>query len=367
MSARTTGGKGVMEQFIAPFSVPFNGLRPLAIKREWLKLYRKRVADWAGGRADTQVSPNDAPQPITKDMRNILFEIMRGRMMVERGRLENVYLPLFISVLNGTLKPESMIVDKKEFASSAYGFTKQAFAIGGRSAAMAMQDAPSGSVGVVPIIGEFLKYGSQCTYGANEIVPAIYMAGDMKNINALVLDVDSGGGSENAVPPFLEAIKYVQSKGKPVILHGDTVASAAYYIGSQCDYLMADNEMTSEFGSIGVYVSFMDLREKWAKEGIKQRFIYAPQSDLKNVEFREIMDNDNEQPIIDNILIPSADRFIETIRQNRKGKIKADSDAYRGKIFYGKEIVTEGLADGFGTLYDAMEVANSMAMMGKWY
>ena len=53
---------------------------------------------------------------------------------------------------------------------------------------MAMDGASAGSVAVIPIIGEFLKYGSQCTYGANEIVPAIYKAGELKNIVALVLD-----------------------------------------------------------------------------------------------------------------------------------------------------------------------------------
>ena len=321
-------------------------------------------------------------------------------MLVDRGLVEEVYLPWLLSVVNGNRDfPSTTIRDhtsgtlreqpstklimsptlsrtwspSASFSSSeggqpvfsAYTFEKGTFAMGGRSAAIAMESAPAGSVAVVPVIGEFLKWGTGCAYGANEIVPAIYQAGDLKNIRALVLDIDSGGGAENAVPPFIEAIKYVQSLGKPVVVHGDMVASAAYYISSFADYILADNPISSAFGSIGVLISFMDYREKFAREGIKSRQIYAPQSTLKNSEYREIMDNDNEQPLIDNILKPSADRFIETVRYNRRGKIVDDSDVYKGKLYEGEDIVKSGLADGFGTLYDALHLANSMAILGK--
>ena len=283
--------------------------------------------------------------------------------MVDRGVAENIYLPWLMSIMNGTMQPGSLLKSKELFEPKVFEFEKEAFAMGGKSSMNAMDMAPNGSVAVVPVIGEFLKYGTECTHGAMDIVPAIYKAGDMNNIIALVLEVDSGGGSENAVPPFIEAIKYVQAAGKPVILHGDIVASAAYYMGCYCDYLMADNKISSAFGSIGVYVSYMDYREKLQKDGIKAEMVYAPQSDLKNNEYRQIMENNDKQPLIDNVLKPSADRFIEAVKQNRKGKIKDGSEAYRGKLYEGDAIITEGLADGFGTLYDAIKVAASMAMV----
>ncbi len=291
-------------------------------------------------------------------MANILLDIMRGRMMVDRKVAEEVYLPWMLSVMNGTLHPGTMLREKKDFVPLA-------FSMGSRSAMEAMQVARAGSVAIIPVMGEFLKRSTECSYGADEVTAAIYMAADMKNISALVMDVDSGGGAENAVPPFIEAIRYAQAKGKPVVLHGDIVASAAYYVGSYCDYLMADNVISSAFGSIGVYVSYVDYKDKFEKEGIKLRTFYAPQSTLKNHEQRELVDSDNEQPLIDNILVPSADRFIATVKQNRKGKIKEDSDAYKGKLFEGMAIIEEGLADGFGTLYDACEVAASMAMLKR--
>jgi protease-4 len=140
------------------------------------------------------------------------------------------------------------------------------------------------------------------------------------------------------------------------------VASAAYYIGAYANYILADNSISSAFGSIGVYISFLDNKEKMQKEGVKLRTIYAPQSTLKNHEYRELTENDNEAPLIEDVLTPSADRFIASVKGNRKGRIKEDSDAYKGKLFEGQAIIDEGLADGFGTLYDAISIAAGLAM-----
>jgi protease-4 len=294
---------------------------------------------------------------------------MRGRMMVDRGIAEQVYLPWLSSIANGQFSPGAMLREKQKFEPyfAVMDFEKEAFAVGAGRSREAMEEARAGSVGIIPVIGEFLKYGTDCSYGANEIVPAFYEAADNSNIIAVVLEMDSGGGAESAVPPFIEAIKYIQSKGKPVVVHGDMVASAAYYIASFADYIMMDNLISSAFGSIGVYVSYMDYREKLQKDGIKAEVVYAPQSDLKNHEYRQIMENDppNKQPLIDNILVPSADRFIQTVKQNRGGKIKEDSEAFRGKLFEGKEILREGLADGMGSLAQAVKIAGSMALIKK--
>jgi ClpP class serine protease len=157
----------------------------------------------------------------------------------------------------------------------------------------------------------------------------------------------------------------VQSKGKPVVVHGDMVASAAYYLACHADYILADNPISSAFGSVGVYVAYMDYREKMKKDGVKAEMVYAPQSTLKNHEYREIMENDNKEPLIDNILFPAADRFITTVQKMRSGKIKEDSDVYKGKLYEGKDIVKHGLADGFGNMAQAIKIAASLAQLKK--
>jgi len=62
-------------------------------------------------------------------MANLLLEVMRDRMMVDRGLVENVYLPWLMSVMNGNMKPGALLNQKKDLSPTAYSFTKEAFAI----------------------------------------------------------------------------------------------------------------------------------------------------------------------------------------------------------------------------------------------
>lgn len=311
-------------------------------------------------------------------MNNLFLQVFRNRLMVDRGIAEQTYLPFFISMLQGA--PTTLAINKPQFGGTKEQtvdltrpdlnirlFDRSLFQVGAEVAFEKMDEAQEGSVLVIPIIGEFLKYGTMCSYGANEIAPAIRKAGDVKNISAVVLDFDSGGGAENAVPLFIEAIRYVQSKGKPVVAHGDLCASAAYYAASFCDYILADNEISSAFGSIGAFVSFADFSKQLEMAGVKITQFYATQSNLKNEAYRALTENEvpDSKPLIDKMLDPAVDRFIATCKKNRNGKISEDSDVWKGALVESEEIVKCGLADDFGTLNDAIQVAVKLADFKK--
>jgi protease-4 len=293
-------------------------------------------------------------------MNNLFLQVFRNRMMIEPGIAEQVYLPYLISLLKKEVT-EPLHPLKADYNIRL--FDRQSFSIGANHVWNAMDNAPQGSIAVIPVIGEFLKYGTDCSYGANEISPAIIKAGATPNVSAVVLQMDSGGGAENAVPAFIEAIKFVQSKGKPVIAHGDVCASAAYYVASFCDMIIADNEISSAFGSIGAFISFADYKEQLKAAGVTVTQYYATQSDLKNAEHRALTEDNNATPLIENLLVPCVDRFINTVKANRPGKIAEDSDVWRGKLIEGAAIVTSGLADRFGSLTEAIQIANSLAAM----
>jgi protease-4 len=301
-------------------------------------------------------------------MNNLFLQVFRNRMMIEPGIAEQVYLPYLISLLKKEKRDYTNlnelhegVIRRKEYSIRLAD--REMFNAGADRVWSAMDNAPQGSIAVIPVIGEFLKYGTDCSYGANEISPAIIKAGATPNVSAVVLQMDSGGGAENAVPAFIEAIKFVQSKGKPVIAHGDVCASAAYYVASFCDMIIADNEISSAFGSIGAFISFADYKEQLKAAGVTITQYYATQSDLKNAEHRALTEDNNATPLIENLLVPCVDRFINTVKANRPGKIAEDSDVWRGKLIEGADIVTCGLADRFGSLTEAIQIANSLAAM----
>ena len=124
-------------------------------------------------------------------------------------------------------------------------------------------------VAVVPLIGTMIKYGTWCNYGADEIAEAIDEAAADARVCGIVLEVDSGGGSVDAIAPLIGAIQRAQAKGKPVVASCDLCASAAYYVACHCDEIMANNTISAEFGSIGVMMSFPDYAKYYEKEGIK--------------------------------------------------------------------------------------------------
>jgi len=228
-----------------------------------------------------------------------------------------------------------------------------------------LNDVPENTVAIVPMKGELLKYDDLCSYGTMSVAGLVKTAAMNKNIVALVLDVDSPGGSVNAIPPMLEAIRFAKQMKKPVIVHGDLVASAAMYVSVFADYIVADNELSSEFGSIGVMVQFADYTDFWETKGVKLHTVYAPESTHKNAEFEKAIKGDYE-PLQRNILSPLAVQFQEAVKGARGKKLNLLTEGLlNGKMFFGGDAVKAGLADAIGSLYKAVEMAYAFADLRK--
>jgi protease-4 len=229
-----------------------------------------------------------------------------------------------------------------------------------------LQDAPDDTVAVVPLRREMLKYGGMSSYGTLEIGGLIRTAGMMRNITGVVLDIDSPGGSVNAIYPLVDAIRSVQAQGKPVVVHGDLVASAALYASVYADYIMANNDLSSEFGSIGVMVEFADFKDYFEQKGVKFHEVYADQSTHKNIEIREALEG-NYDSLKANLLNPLAIKFQEAVKEQRGSKLLAgEPGLLNGKMFIGDDAVRVGLADRVGTLVDAVGMAFSLAEVRKF-
>ena len=97
------------------------------------------------------------------------------------------------------------------------------------------QTEESKSVAIVPLHGTMTKYDTCTSYGTSFIANKLREMADDENVIGIVLDIDSPGGSCSAIPPMLEAISYAKAHRKPVYVHADCCASAAYWVASQCD------------------------------------------------------------------------------------------------------------------------------------
>lgn len=221
-------------------------------------------------------------------------------------------------------------------------------------------DAPKDSTAIIPIHGTLLKYGTYCSYGTTELADIIRQAADSQNISSVLLDIDSGGGSVDAIAPLVAAVQYAQSRGKSVVAHCDLCASAAYYIASYCDEIIASNQISSEFGSIGVMMSFPDYAKYYEREGVTVHTIYSNLSDYKNAPF-EMAKAGKYEMIKEEELDPLARDFQESVKANRGNKLRLDTAGLlRGRMFYAKDAINVGLADSIGTLEFAVQRAREI-------
>ena len=213
-------------------------------------------------------------------------------------------------------------------------------------------------VAVVPLHGTMTKYETCESYGATYFAGKIKEAADDKDVVGIVLDIDSGGGSSNAVPPFLEAIGYARGKGKPVFAHVDMCGSAAYWVASQCDAIYMDNPM-SEVGSVGCYYVMYDTSAADPQTGIKEITIYSRKSTAKNLAYRKALEGDLE-PAMDE-LDEFVKHFQDAVVAGRPGISKDAEGVLSGKMFESAEAIKLGMADAVKTLDETIEVVFALA------
>lgn len=214
-----------------------------------------------------------------------------------------------------------------------------------------MLNAPKGSVAIIDMIGPVMKYGGMCTYGADEIAQAMYMADRNPNIIGSVFREDGPGGGVNAIGPF---IQFGKDKTKPVVAIADQCASLHYWaMCAIADYKMADNNVSAAFGSVGVVASFSDNREYLEKLGYKFHDIYPPESEHKNLAVKLALEGKYEM-ITEEHLSPLAKKFQAGVRASCPNLIE-EVGVLTGKTFGADDALKYGMIDAIGSIDQAIQ------------
>jgi len=221
-------------------------------------------------------------------------------------------------------------------------------------------DAPEGSVAVITLKGDMLKDGTMCSYGTEEIAAAMREAASSPKIIGIRLDMDSGGGAVDAIPPMLDAISFSQSQKKPVVACCDLCASACYYVACHCNKIIADNDISAEFGSIGVMMQFPDYAKYYEKQGIKVHTIYSDLSTHKNAPFEAALKGEYKS-IKEEMLNPLAREFQQAVKSHRPNLDDKVDGILNGRMFFAKDALKYGLIDAIGNRDAATEEVRRLA------
>jgi protease IV len=180
-------------------------------------------------------------------------------------------------------------------------------------------------------------------------------------VKAIVLRVNSGGGSALASENIWRELQQAKQDGKPVVVSfGDVAASGGYYIASGADSIFASpNTITGSIGVFGVIPnmgSFFKNKLGVTFDGVKT----APFADGPNV-FRPM--NEMEKQIAQNGVDRIYLQFKQRVAQGRKKDLAYIDSIAQGRVWSGEDALQLGLVDRIGNLQDAINSAGRMAKL----
>lgn len=183
------------------------------------------------------------------------------------------------------------------------------------------------------------------------------------NVKAVVIRIDSPGGSALASEVMWQAARRVAEKKPVVVSIGGMAASGGYYLASAADTIYADP--TAIVGSIGVVGGKFVLGDLFEKVGIKtETFSKGRNADLfsMNQPF-----TDRQRVLVTTWMKSTYDQFTDRIMTTRKGKIADIDRVARGRIFVASKAKELGMVDEIGGIRAAIAAAAGKANLKGAY
>jgi protease IV len=193
---------------------------------------------------------------------------------------------------------------------------------------------------------------------SDDLSAAISQAARDKNIKAIVLRVDSPGGSVTASDQILHAVKKAQTAGKPVVVSmGGVAASGGYYISLSANKIVAQPGTIT--GSIGVLTGKVSFGKTLELIGARAETVGVGKNTLMDSPLQPFTAdqwaNLNHQADV------IYDDFTQKVAAGRKMPLAKVRDAARGRVWSGTDAKAHGLVDTLGGFWTAAQTAAGLA------
>ena len=201
-------------------------------------------------------------------------------------------------------------------------------------------------------------FGGQ-TVGSDTVVKAIKDATDDRSIKAIVLRIDSPGGSALASDQMWHAIESAKKKGKPVVVSmSDVAASGGYYIATNADKIVA--EPTTITGSIGVFMGKPVLKGFYDWIGVTNQYVMRGknagifrETEKWTPEERAKMEDQTNKIYYED--------FLPKVADGRNMDVEKANSIGQGHVWTGTQAKELGLIDEFGGFEKAVAIAKDLA------
>jgi len=219
-------------------------------------------------------------------------------------------------------------------------------------------------IAVVPVLGDITAgksrrtpLGNEMLAGAETVVRALERAQEDPRVAAIVLRVDSPGGSVLPSDLMYRAVLAARERKPVVASMGDVAASGGYYVAAGADEILASP--TTLTGSIGVFVLKPALEGLAAKLGISREAIAREgRPDILD-PYHSWTDDDRAE--VQRWVDDSYQQFIGIVAERRRLTREQVDQMARGRIWSGEDAKARKLIDGFGGLTEAIAEAKKRA------
>ena len=221
-------------------------------------------------------------------------------------------------------------------------------------------EVEANAVAVVFAVGAIESgQGDDATIGSDRIAGALREARLDPEVGAVVLRVNSPGGSALASDVIWRETVLLKESGKPVVASmSDLAASGGYYISCAADHILAQpNTITGSIGVFGVLPSAGKLMRE--RIGL----------DFDGVKLHEHADALNGHTPVQGEALAAInegvtevyDAFIARVAEGRGMTVEGVNEVARGRVWTGQDAMDIGLVDGMGNLQDAVAIAADLA------
>jgi protease IV len=221
-------------------------------------------------------------------------------------------------------------------------------------------------IALVYAVGDIISGESQSSplgggmVGSETVIRGLRQAAEDDSVRAIVLRVDSPGGSGSASDAIWREIGLARRRKPVVASMGDYAASGGYYISMNADAIVAQPGTIT--GSIGVFSGKFSLRGLYDKIGISEQAV-------QRGRFARLFSSNDpwdeaERARVRALNVAFYETFVTKASEGRKKK-KDDVEAVaQGRVWTGQEALAKGLVDRLGGLDVALAVARERGRLG---
>ncbi len=220
-----------------------------------------------------------------------------------------------------------------------------------------------GALAIVTISGPIQSSQSSRSWSASDsddIASQIHKLSEDDDVKAILLRINSPGGSVGSVQEIDRELARCKSKGKKIVASlGDVAASGGYYLAARTDRIVSNPGTI--IGSIGVILEFGNLEGLFQKVGFKMEVIKS--GIHKDIGSPARALTPEEKKLLQDSIDDAYAQFVDAVRDGRHLTAEQVKSIADGRIFTARQGLRVGLVDEMGNQEDAVQVAIRLAKL----